>query len=1732
MSESDIDAKPAQSGLVDVGDIEFYNDPSDPTPTFTISDLDNYVGSFSEIVLNVTWAELQPTAGGALNLSTINTAISAVDEYNTANGTDVGIKLRVWGGYTAPDWAKNIDGPPITVTGAGTIDPSSDATETIGRFWTADYNDAWTTLQNTLAADYDQNPVILGISNTAGASATDEPFVPLRPDQVTELEAGGYTDAAEELTLRNAISDYSGWSETPLDYTMNLFHLEGSGKVVGDPNVTLAVLQEAENSSRTVQAGNHALNQIPDPSDAFIYAQVAADAALDPTTVPGSFQTASPVNLGGFANWPSAIAEGVASDAGDIELWDGPGTTGFTGESQPFVAGLAGTLADGVAPVTNAPDNGAQLAFIAPASVSGTAGAIAFTGTRAVLLASASTQGSYTITINSTNGNPLTVFDAWIPTTPDTRAAIFGAGGQLLTPGANSQTVSSTSLSFSGSLALVNTILASLTDTVTTGTDVVTVVGTDGDAHAVSRNIGVVTASVAAAQPVTNTPSLISSAGTDPTTFQWTGDGGPSLFSDPANWSPMGGPPSLTDTAEFDGLATPTVVAGTGAVGTAIIDDTVVVGGQSDIAIGQNGIGDVDIADQTGTEGTLILGGVNSTLSIAGNLAVGGTNETAGGNGTVIAALSPSSNSTADLTIGGTLKVWEQGTLRFSGALDAGTVNISSGGLVSGDGTLTATGGGAIVNDGTIEAVADFTLGTQELTAASPIAGTGTIMIDAGATFIAQDAIGPSETIVFATPDIAQLSADSYSPTTLELEHPTGFQGSITDFSWADSLVLDDFDGTSATYSSDGTLTIASASSTLAIDLTGDLTNLTPMLVTANSGTTTTTTVSFVAHGLGATPTVYAPPTLQAVVGSNVLVPNITLATPLPASPGDNDTIIVTLIAGTGTLSAGSDNGNTTISQPDSQTLILSGTLGAVETSLQSLSYQSNVSGADTISISVSDSFGMSSAAIIAVTDGTIGTDFDWTGTGGDSFDDANAWKAGGISPSAVPGGGGDAVFGPGTFSVSGDGAVGRITVNGSLTLTGAVNAQGLTDTNTVGSGFAAIVDGDGSLTLAGGATLTNGGITAVGLNTNGVLTVADGALMLTNASGESLVLGLNANSQGTVVDMEQIEAAGTLVVGAAGNGSLHLLGAAATLSDGGADIGQSPGADGLVVVDGGEWSTSGLLTVGDAGSGSIVIGGAASGITGQATAFDAEVGAQAGSHGTVTLQDGDLLIADGTAASSVLTVGGAGAGSLILDGSSNATVGAAQASVSSTPSGGGEPTITTLIDNTGTLTVGGEAGGSGVITIDGSSSLLVDGDGTIGGIAGTGTVIVGETSTDAALLALLGTLTIGATGQVFLGDALSTVRASAISLEAGATLSGAGTVSGDGGGNGTVMFATVANDGVIAAENGALLIYGPVSGSGDLLAGDNSTLTLQAAVTTGQSLIFDTNSDVTLNDVAAFQGTITQFSEGDHLDLASIDASGAVWNSGTLTLDTNDGALALNLEGNFAANAFTVQSDGRGGTVVELACFASGTPIATPTGERCVEDLSVGDLVTTIDGVPRPIVWVGRRRVDIARHPSPEAVRPVRITRHAFGQNKPMCDLYLSPDHAIMFEGVLIPIKYLVNGTNVSQIDASSVTYHHIELQEHDIILAAGLSTETFLSTSSRSMFENRSGPAQLHPDFGRSDECRLDASLVRDALACAPLFVVGPQVEHAHSLLKRTVAYERPVFVNSLPHRTGTSG
>ena len=113
-----------------------------------------------------------------------------------------------------------------------------------------------------------------------------------------------------------------------------------------------------------------------------------------------------------------------------------------------------------------------------------------------------------------------------------------------------------------------------------------------------------------------------------------------------------------------------------------------------------------------------------------------------------------------------------------------------------------------------------------------------------------------------------------------------------------------------------------------------------------------------------------------------------------------------------------------------------------------------------------------------------------------------------------------------------------------------------------------------------------------------------------------------------------------------------------------------------------------------------------------------------------------------------------------------------------------------------------------------------------------------------------------------------------------------------------------------------------------------------------------------------------------------------------------------------------------------------------------------------------QPIVWIGRRDVDLVGHADPESARPIRIAAGAFAENQPARDLLLSPDHAVFADGVLIPVKHLVNGTTIRQIDVERVTYFHIELARHDIIFAEGLAAESYLDTGNRATFDRPAPP------------------------------------------------------------------
>jgi Hint domain len=173
--------------------------------------------------------------------------------------------------------------------------------------------------------------------------------------------------------------------------------------------------------------------------------------------------------------------------------------------------------------------------------------------------------------------------------------------------------------------------------------------------------------------------------------------------------------------------------------------------------------------------------------------------------------------------------------------------------------------------------------------------------------------------------------------------------------------------------------------------------------------------------------------------------------------------------------------------------------------------------------------------------------------------------------------------------------------------------------------------------------------------------------------------------------------------------------------------------------------------------------------------------------------------------------------------------------------------------------------------------------------------------------------------------------------------------------------------------------------------------------------------------------------------------------------------------------------------------CFAAGTRILTVRGETAVEELRVGDAVITHSGAEQPIIWIGRREIDIAAHPRPETVRPVIIEPEALDDGVPARRLVVSPDHALFLAGVLVPAKELLNWTTIRQDGGCRrVTYFHLELERHDIVFAEGAPAETYLDTGHRGVFE---------PVHTIVPEKQMQQR--REAESCAPLCLGGPALD-----------------------------
>ena len=411
----------------------------------------------------------------------------------------------------------------------------------------------------------------------------------------------------------------------------------------------------------------------------------------------------------------------------------------------------------------------------------------------------------------------------------------------------------------------------------------------------------------------------------------------------------------------------------------------------------------------------------------------------------------------------------------------------------------------------------------------------------------------------------------------------------------------------------------------------------------------------------------------------------------------------------------------------------------------------------------------------------------------------------------------------------------------------------------------------------------------------------------------------------------------------------------------------------------------------------------------------------------------------------------------------------------------------------TGVVDGGNGAGSSGTSTMELTSSA------SIGTLTGIGTDFINFTTIGinvGAKWAFTGANTI---------DAYTTLTNDGSLTLLGGTLSAAGQITN----SGTIRLAP------------ATMSVQDLLGTGRVVIGDGALLETAGTVDAGQTIVFGLGDAELSLAPDAFSGLLMNFYAGDTIDLSGITdvLSASVINVGTLFIDRSGGpdiSLLLDPSIDYSTASFFVTDEVDGDFITtDLACFAAGTRLDTPDGPVAVENLAEGDLVLTAAGPARRVKWVGWRHLDLRRHPDPAVAQPIEVAPGAIAPGIPARAVRLSPEHALALDGMLIPVRLLTNGTTIRQDAACrSVTYYHVELDSHDLLLAEGMAAESYLDTGNRSIFANAGLPLTLHPDFGAgNDQAR------RDAQSCLPFAADPDRVRPVwNRLASRTVIEDPP--------------
>lgn len=296
-----------------------------------------------------------------------------------------------------------------------------------------------------------------------------------------------------------------------------------------------------------------------------------------------------------------------------------------------------------------------------------------------------------------------------------------------------------------------------------------------------------------------------------------------------------------------------------------------------------------------------------------------------------------------------------------------------------------------------------------------------------------------------------------------------------------------------------------------------------------------------------------------------------------------------------------------------------------------------------------------------------------------------------------------------------------------------------------------------------------------------------------------------------------------------------------------------------------------------------------------------------------------------------------------------------------------------------------------------------------------------------------------------------------------------------------------------------------------------------------GDTFKIDGGPDQDFDSLAVYNATLT-YSDGTTANITAVvfqDTNGNTYLAPEMSDNADQAKLeaapieSMKLGTVVASNNILLVANRE--TFDPVTCFVETTRLLTPNGPLMIKDLVKGDMLVTASGVHRPIRWIGRSTRVAAGN-----LTPIRIRAGALGPGVPAQDLRVSREHRIRLRSrivermlgvgeVLVPAIDLLELPGVT-LDPSQiiVTYMHVLLDEHDLIIANGAVAETLLFGSDTCKIMGRDAIAEIKTKFPDIPKCaavpaitflqgqRARKLVARHAANGRALTVLPPSVKH----------------------------